>query len=117
ADRRRPAGDRARRADRRRRAVGRRDGVGRRRRDEGARRERTFDLVVRMLPAAVLDLDGIRALPVLGPNGEKLTLGSLAKVDVSPGFARIFREENARRTAVKLSVGGGDLGSLVAEAQ
>ncbi|HEY0783231.1 MAG TPA: efflux RND transporter permease subunit, partial [Thermoanaerobaculia bacterium] len=79
--------------------------------------ERTFDLVVRMLPAAVLDLDGIRSLPVLGPNGEKLTLGSLARVDVSPGFARIFREENARRTAVKLSVADRDLGSLVAEAQ
>jgi cobalt-zinc-cadmium resistance protein CzcA len=36
---------------------------------------------------------------------------------VAPGFARIFREENARRTAVKLSVAGRDLGSLVAEGQ
>jgi cobalt-zinc-cadmium resistance protein CzcA len=77
--------------------------------------ERTFDLVVRMVPAAVSDLDAIRALPVLGPNGEKLVLGSLAKVEVAAGFARIFREENARRTAVKLSVAGRDLGSLVAE--
>jgi cobalt-zinc-cadmium resistance protein CzcA len=33
------------------------------------------------------------------------------------GFARVYREENARRTAVKLSVRGRDLGSLVAEAQ
>ena len=33
-----------------------------------------------------------------------------------PGFARIYREENARRIAVKLSVRGRDLGSLVAEA-
>ena len=79
--------------------------------------ERTFDLVVRMLPTAISDLDAIRALPVLGPNGEKYNLGSLARVDVAPGFARIFREENARRTAVKLSVAGRDLGSLVAEAQ
>jgi cobalt-zinc-cadmium resistance protein CzcA len=79
--------------------------------------ERTFDLVVRMSPTAISDLDAIRALPVLGPNGEKLTLGSLARVEVAPGFARIFREENARRTAVKLSVAGRDLGSLVAEAQ
>ena len=43
-------------------------------------------------PAAVAGLDAIRALPVLGPNGEKLNLGSLARVDVAPGFARIFRE-------------------------
>lgn len=77
--------------------------------------ERTFDLIVKIVPAAVSDLDAIRALPVLGPNGEKYVLGSLAQVGVAPGFARIFREENARRTAVKLSVAGRDLGSLVAE--
>jgi cobalt-zinc-cadmium resistance protein CzcA len=77
--------------------------------------ERTFDLVVKMSPLAVSDLDAIRALPVLGPNGEKFTLGSLARVAVAPGFARIYREENARRIAVKLSVAGRDLGSLVDE--
>jgi cobalt-zinc-cadmium resistance protein CzcA len=79
--------------------------------------ERNFDLVVKMSPLAVTDLDAIRALPVLGPNGEKLTLGSLARVVVAPGFARIYREENARRIAVKLSVAGRDLGSLVDEGQ
>ncbi len=79
--------------------------------------ERTFDLVVKMSPLAVSDLDAIRALPVLGPNGEKLNLGTLAHVGVAPGFARIYREENARRIAVKLSVAGRDLGSLVEEGQ
>jgi len=79
--------------------------------------ERTFDLVVKMSPLAVSDLEAIRALPVLGPNGEKLTLGSLARVGVAPGFARIYREENARRIAVKLSVAGRDLGSLVDDGQ
>jgi cobalt-zinc-cadmium resistance protein CzcA len=79
--------------------------------------ERTFDLVVKMSPLAISDLDAIRALPVLGPNGEKLTLGSLARVGVAPGFARIYREENARRIAVKLSVAGRDLGSLVGDGQ
>ena len=33
-------------------------------------------------------------------------------MDVAPGFAQIWREENARRTAVKFSVRGRDLGSL-----
>ena len=38
-------------------------------------------------------------------------------MDVRAGFARIYREENARRTAVKFSVRGRDLGSLIAEAK
>ena len=77
--------------------------------------ERTFDLVVRMDPGAVSDVDSIRSLPILGPNGEKLTLGSVARVAIRPGSARVFREENSRRIAVKLSVRGRDLGSLVRE--
>ena len=79
--------------------------------------ERTFDLVVKIAPKAVADLDAIRQIPVFGSNGERLTLGALASVDVRAGFAQIWREENARRTAVKFSVRGRDLGSLVAEAQ
>jgi cobalt-zinc-cadmium resistance protein CzcA len=79
--------------------------------------EKTFDLVVRVDPGAVTGLDSIRAIPILGPNGEKLTLGSVADIRLAPGSARVFREENSRRIAVKLSVRGRDLGSLVAEAQ
>lgn len=79
--------------------------------------ERSFDLVVKLVPKAVSDLNSIRNIPVFGSNGERLTLGSVASVDVHKGFARIYREENARRIAVKLSVRGRDLGSLVAEAQ
>jgi cobalt-zinc-cadmium resistance protein CzcA len=79
--------------------------------------ERSFDLVVKLIPKSVSNLDSIRNIPVFGSNGERLTLGSLTSVDVHKGFARIYREENARRIAVKLSVRGRDLGSLVAEAQ
>ncbi len=79
--------------------------------------EKTFDLVVRVEPGAVTGLETIRAIPILGPNGEKLTLGSVADVRLAPGSARVFREENSRRIAVKLSVRGRDLGSLVSEAQ
>ena len=78
--------------------------------------ERTFDLVVKVTPKAVSDLASIRQIPVFGSNGERLTLGSLASVEVRQGFSQIWREENARRTAVKFSVRGRDLGSLVAEA-
>lgn len=79
--------------------------------------ERSFDLVVKLSPKAVSDLGAIRQIPVFGSNGERLTLGALANVETRPGFARIYREENARRIAVKLSVRGRDLGSLVHEAQ
>jgi cobalt-zinc-cadmium resistance protein CzcA len=79
--------------------------------------ERTFDLVVKVTPKAVSDLEAIRQIPVFGSDGERLTLGSLASVDVRRGFSQIWREENARRTAVKFSVRGRDLGSLIAEAK
>jgi cobalt-zinc-cadmium resistance protein CzcA len=79
--------------------------------------ERTFDLVVKMMPETVADLDSIKRIPVFGSNTERLTLSALTSVDVKPGFSRIEREENQRRTAVKLAVRGRDLGSLVAEAQ
>jgi cobalt-zinc-cadmium resistance protein CzcA len=79
--------------------------------------ERTFDLVVKLAPKSVADVESIRNIPVFGSNGERLTLGDLADVEVRPGLARIEREENQRRTAIKLSVRDRDLGSLVAEAQ
>jgi cobalt-zinc-cadmium resistance protein CzcA len=79
--------------------------------------ERTFDLVVKLDPKYVSDLESIRNIPVFGSNGERLTLGTVAAVTVKPGLATIEREENERRTAIKLSVRDRDLGSLVAEAQ
>ena len=79
--------------------------------------ERTFDLVVKVSPKAASDLDAIRRIPVFGSQGERLTLGDVTAVDVRAGFSRVLREENARRTVVKFSVRGRDLGSLIAEAK
>jgi heavy metal efflux system protein len=79
--------------------------------------ERTFDLVVKLAPKFVADVESIRKIPVFGSNGERLTLGDLAAVEVRPGLARIVREDNERRTSIKLSVRERDLGSVVAEAQ
>ncbi len=79
--------------------------------------ERSFDLVVKMSQQAVADVQSIRSLPVFGANGERITLGDLADVKASPGMARIYREENERRTDIKLSVRNRDMGSLVADAQ
>jgi cobalt-zinc-cadmium resistance protein CzcA len=79
--------------------------------------ERSFDLVVRLAPKSVADLESIRSIPIFGSNGERITLGTLAAVDVRAGLNMIDREENERRTAVKMSVRDRDLGSLVEEAQ
>jgi cobalt-zinc-cadmium resistance protein CzcA len=79
--------------------------------------ERSFDLVVKVTPKAVSDLDSIRNIPVFGSGGERLTLGTLTRVEVRAGLAKIMREGNERRIAIKLSVRGRDLGSLVREAQ
>jgi cobalt-zinc-cadmium resistance protein CzcA len=79
--------------------------------------ERSFDLVVRMNPKSVADLESIRNIPIFGSNGERITLGTLARVDMRAGLNIIDREENERRTAVKMSVRDRDLGSVVAEAQ
>jgi len=79
--------------------------------------ERSFDLVVKMAPHAVADVQSIRNLPVFGANGERLTLGDLASVVAKPGMARIYREENERRTDIKLSIRDRDMGSVVADAR
>jgi len=79
--------------------------------------ERTFDLVVKLAPESVLDVTSIRNIPIYGSNGERVTLGLLATVETRAGLARIDREENERRTDIKLSVRDRDLGSVVAEAQ
>ena len=79
--------------------------------------ERSFDLVVKLAPKSVADLESIRNIPVFGSNGERVTLGTLASVEMRPGLARIVREENERRTSIKLSVRDRDLGAVVADAQ
>jgi cobalt-zinc-cadmium resistance protein CzcA len=79
--------------------------------------ERTFDLVVKLTPEAVSDVESIRNIPIYGSSGERLTLGALADVRIQPGLAEIDREENERRTDIKLSVRGRDLDSVVLEAE
>ncbi len=79
--------------------------------------EKSFDLVLKLAPQFITDVESIRNIPVFGSNGERVTLGTLAAVEVRPGLARIVREENERRTSIKISVRNRDLGSLVAEAQ
>lgn len=79
--------------------------------------DRTFDLAIKLAPSAVSNLDKIRTIPLFGANSEIITLGQVGSVAVKNGFARIYREDNERRIAVKFGVRDRDLGSVVADAQ
>jgi heavy metal efflux system protein len=77
--------------------------------------ERRFDLAVRILQSGD-PLASLRNLTVSAPSGERIPLPQLAEFTETQGLAEIVREGNARRLAIKWSVRGRDLGSLVAEA-
>ena len=80
--------------------------------------ERTFDLVVKLAPKSVADLESIRNIPDLWLQRRTDHPGDVGDGGCRvPAWPMIDREENERRTAVKLSVRDRDLGSLVAEAQ
>ncbi len=79
--------------------------------------DRTFDLAIKLAPSAVSNLDNIRTIPLFGANSEIITLGQVGSVGVKNGFARIYRENNERRIAVKFGVRDRDLGSVVKDAQ
>jgi heavy metal efflux system protein len=77
--------------------------------------ERRFDLAVKIRGEGD-PLDSLRRLTVTGSNGERIPLSQLTEFLRTDGLAEIVREGNVRRLAVKWSVRGRDMGSLVAEA-
>ncbi len=62
-------------------------------------------------------LQSLRELPVLAPGGAQVTLGDVARIEVSDGPAMI-RSENSRPSGwVLVDLAGRDLGGYVAEAR
>jgi len=62
-------------------------------------------------------VERLRALPLLAPGGEQLTLADVATIRITDGPAMI-RSENARPSGwVFVDISGRDLGSFVAEAR
>jgi cobalt-zinc-cadmium resistance protein CzcA len=61
------------------------------------------------------DASSLRSIVLKAPAGEYVTLGQLARVDVTRGAEIINREEGQRRAVVMSNVRGRDLGSFVAE--
>lgn len=79
--------------------------------------ERRFNMVLRFPVAYRDDVEAIRDIELISPNGAKVPLRELAKIEVHDGPAQISRENAKRRIVVGINVQGRDLGGFVAELQ
>ncbi len=79
--------------------------------------ERQFDLVVRLQEPFRRDMEAIKNLLVMTPDGQHIPLSELADVRISNGASFIYREGNSRYIGVQFSVAGRDLAGAVDEAR
>ena len=62
-------------------------------------------------------LEGLRALPILTPSGQQITLGSVASVQIADGPPMLKTENGRPSTWVYVDVRGRDLASVVGDLQ
>jgi heavy metal efflux system protein len=79
--------------------------------------EQRYGLVVRLSETAGQDVEAIKGLLVMAPNGARIPLSELAEITLVEGPAQVSREDARRRIAVELNVRGRDIGSFASEAQ
>lgn len=75
--------------------------------------QQTFDLVVWLQESYRNDIEIIRDLLVDTPNGQKIPLAQVAKIDYGTGANTINRENVSRFIVVSSNVAGRDLGSAI----
>lgn len=78
--------------------------------------DRRFDVTVRIDQPFRDAVDDVGDLPIAIPGGGSIPLGSIAKIEVRQGAARVGREAGGRMVAVKANLLGRDQGGFVAEA-
>ena len=78
-------------------------------------KQQLFDLLVWLKPEARNNLETIGNLLVDTPNGQKIPLATVAKIDYGTGPNTINRENVSRLIIVSSNVSGRDLGSAVDE--
>jgi cobalt-zinc-cadmium resistance protein CzcA len=79
--------------------------------------EKRFNMVLRF-PARYRDnIEAIRDIELISPNGAKVPLSELARIDVHDGPSQISRDDAKRRIVVAVNVENRDLGGFVAELQ
>jgi cobalt-zinc-cadmium resistance protein CzcA len=79
--------------------------------------ERRFDFVVRYAPRYRTDPETIRNILLATPDGSRVPLGQVARVELKQGAFMIYRENGQRYIPIKFSVRGRDLASTMKEAQ
>jgi cobalt-zinc-cadmium resistance protein CzcA len=83
--------------------------------------DRRFDITVRVPDQTRIDLDAVKALPVMLPSveGQKrqsVPLSAVAQFRFTDGLNQISRENGKRRVVIQANIRGRDAGSFVAEA-
>jgi cobalt-zinc-cadmium resistance protein CzcA len=78
---------------------------------------RRYDIVVKFALPLQMDLEAIRNLPVMDPDGHPVPLAQLAEIRIEEGPAQISRKSGQRRLNVEANVRGRDLESFVREAR
>ena len=81
---------------------------------EGNRR---FDITVRYIAEARKDINTIRDIMVMTPDGSHVPLSQLAAISIENGASIITRRDNRRQVSVRTNIRGRDQGSFVAETQ
>lgn len=79
--------------------------------------QRRFDIFVRYAEPYRASVQDIARALVATPEGARVPLGQIARVEEVIGPKQISREANQRRIVVQANVEGRDLGGFVAEAQ
>ena len=79
--------------------------------------ERRFDITARFAPEARADAAALGNILIHTPDGGRVPLSQLAKIEVVDGASIIARRENRRQIAVRTNIRGRDQGGFVKEAQ
>ncbi|HYL20366.1 MAG TPA: CusA/CzcA family heavy metal efflux RND transporter [Gemmatimonadales bacterium] len=79
--------------------------------------DRRFDFTVRYAPPYRTTPEAVRDILLPTPDGARVPLGQVARVDVKQGAFMIYRENGRRYVPIKFSVRGRDLASTIQDAQ
>jgi cobalt-zinc-cadmium resistance protein CzcA len=79
--------------------------------------EKRFDINVRYQEPYRNDVEKLKKIAVVTPDGFRIPMEELADFKIDDGASMIYRESNRRYIAVKFSVRGRDLGGTIEEAQ
>lgn len=82
-----------------------------------AENQQLIDIAVSLTEPARNNLDAIRAIPIVAPTGQTISLGTVAKVDYGMGANIVNREDVSRLIVVSANVAERDLGSVVGDIQ